>query len=109
MLPFRRRCLEAPALGAAGCCRFDDGDPVSPPNGLGMDSNWWVLKPEFRLPTEDEIRTMVSPEQCCAYYSMISAEQRLKVGPTLLFSNACWRAGFLEERDTLDRRAGHVT
>lgn len=44
----------------------------------GMDSNWWVLKPEFRLPTEDEIRTMVSPEQCCAYYSMISAEQRLK-------------------------------
>ncbi|XP_064482007.1 transcription initiation factor TFIID subunit 1-like isoform X2 [Ornithodoros turicata] len=44
----------------------------------GMDSNWWVLKPEFRLPTEDEIRAMVSPEQCCAYYSMISAEQRLK-------------------------------
>ncbi|KAM4662387.1 transcription initiation factor TFIID subunit 1 isoform 3-T3 [Discoglossus pictus] len=44
----------------------------------GMDSNWWVLKPEFRLPTEEEIRAMVSPEQCCAYYSMISAEQRLK-------------------------------
>lgn len=45
----------------------------------GMDSNWWVLKPDFRLPTEEEIRAMVSPEQCCAYYSMISAEQRLKV------------------------------
>ncbi|XP_054852196.1 transcription initiation factor TFIID subunit 1 isoform X5 [Eublepharis macularius] len=44
----------------------------------GMDSNWWVLKPDFRLPTEEEIRAMVSPEQCCAYYSMISAEQRLK-------------------------------
>jgi transcription initiation factor TFIID subunit 1 len=43
-----------------------------------MDSNWWVLKPEFRLPTEDEIRAMVSPEACCAYYSMIAAEQRLK-------------------------------
>ncbi|OXB79663.1 UNVERIFIED_CONTAM: hypothetical protein H355_011049 [Colinus virginianus] len=45
----------------------------------GMDSNWWVLKPDFRLPTEEEIRAMVSPEQCCAYYSMIAAEQRLKV------------------------------
>lgn len=44
----------------------------------GMDSNWWVLKPDFRLPTEDEMRAMVSPEQCCAYYSMLSAEQRLK-------------------------------
>ncbi|XP_073084390.1 transcription initiation factor TFIID subunit 1-like isoform X4 [Manis javanica] len=44
----------------------------------GMDSNWWVLKSGFRLPTEEEIRAMVSPEQCCAYYSMIAAEQRLK-------------------------------
>ena len=43
-----------------------------------MDSNWWVLKPDFRLPTEDEMRAMVSPEQCCAFYSMIAAEQRLK-------------------------------
>uniref|UniRef100_H2LWS8 Transcription initiation factor TFIID subunit 1 n=1 Tax=Oryzias latipes TaxID=8090 RepID=H2LWS8_ORYLA len=45
---------------------------------IGMDSNWWVLKPDFRLPTEEEIRAMVSPEQCCAYYSMLVAEQRLK-------------------------------
>ncbi|XP_030762639.1 transcription initiation factor TFIID subunit 1 [Sitophilus oryzae] len=44
----------------------------------GMDSNWWVIKPEFRLPTEEEIRAMVSPEQCCAYFSMVAAEQRLK-------------------------------
>lgn len=44
----------------------------------GMNSNWWVIKPEFRLPTEEEIRAMVSPEQCCAYFSMIAAEQRLK-------------------------------
>lgn len=47
----------------------------------GMDSNWWVLKPDFRLPTEEEIRAMVSPEQCCSYYSMLVAEQRLKVMP----------------------------
>ena len=44
----------------------------------GMDSNWWVLKSDFRLPTEEEIRAAVSPEQCCAYYSMLAAEQRLK-------------------------------
>ncbi|XP_011186353.2 transcription initiation factor TFIID subunit 1 isoform X5 [Zeugodacus cucurbitae] len=44
----------------------------------GMDSNWWVIKPEFRLPSEEEIRAMVSPEQCCAFFSMIAAEQRLK-------------------------------
>ncbi|XP_069947042.1 transcription initiation factor TFIID subunit 1 isoform X2 [Cherax quadricarinatus] len=44
----------------------------------GADSNWWVIKPEFRLPTEEEIRAMVSPEQCCTYFSMCAAEQRLK-------------------------------
>lgn len=44
----------------------------------GMDSNWWVLKCDFRLPSEDEIRAVVSPEACCAYYSMLAAEQRLK-------------------------------
>ncbi|PVD34224.1 hypothetical protein C0Q70_05490 [Pomacea canaliculata] len=44
----------------------------------GMHSNWWVLKKDFRLPSEEEILAMVSPEQCCAWYSMITAEQRLK-------------------------------
>ncbi|KAJ6220107.1 hypothetical protein RDWZM_005919 [Blomia tropicalis] len=44
----------------------------------GMDSNWWVLKSDYRLPSEDEIRAIVSPEACCAYYSMLAAEQRLK-------------------------------
>lgn len=43
-----------------------------------VHSNWWVIKPEFRLPTEEEIRAMVSPEQCCSYFSMAAAEQRLK-------------------------------
>ena len=44
----------------------------------GHDSNWWVIKNNFRLPTEDEIRAMVNPEQCCAFFSMIAAEQRLR-------------------------------
>ena len=38
-----------------------------------------MIKPDFRLPTQEEIRDMVSPEQCCAFYSLLSAEQRLKV------------------------------
>ncbi|XP_025829249.1 transcription initiation factor TFIID subunit 1 [Agrilus planipennis] len=57
----------------------------------GMDSNWWVIKPDFRLPSEEEIRAMVSPEQCCAYFSMIAAEQRLKdagYGEKFLFTPA---------------------
>ncbi|KAL9951127.1 hypothetical protein ACROYT_G043733 [Oculina patagonica] len=45
----------------------------------GTDCNWWVLKSDFRLPTEEEMRALVSPEQCCAYYSMLAAEQRLKI------------------------------
>ncbi|XP_072931963.1 transcription initiation factor TFIID subunit 1 [Epargyreus clarus] len=44
----------------------------------GHESNWWVMKSDFRLPSEEEIRAMVSPEQCCAYFSMAAAEQRLK-------------------------------
>lgn len=47
-------------------------------NFICFNSNWWVIKPEFRLPTEDEIRAMVSPEQCCAFFAMLAAEQRLK-------------------------------
>jgi len=54
-----------------------------------MDSNWWVLKPAFRLKTEEEMRNMVSPEQCCSYYSMLAAEQRLKVIGASRFSG-CW-------------------
>ncbi|XP_017772378.1 PREDICTED: transcription initiation factor TFIID subunit 1 isoform X3 [Nicrophorus vespilloides] len=57
----------------------------------GMDSNWWVMKPEFRLPSEEEIRAMVSPEQCCAYFSMVAAEQRLHdagYGEKFLFAPA---------------------
>ncbi|KAL9965023.1 hypothetical protein ACROYT_G028747 [Oculina patagonica] len=55
----------------------------------GTDCNWWVLKSDFRLPTEEEMRALVSPEQCCAYYSMLAAEQRLKdagYGEKSLFS-----------------------
>ena len=47
--------------------------------GIGTDSNWWVLKSDFRLPSEEEIRALVAPEQCCAWYSMLAAEQHLKV------------------------------
>uniref|UniRef100_A0A1I7TBT1 Transcription initiation factor TFIID subunit 1 n=1 Tax=Caenorhabditis tropicalis TaxID=1561998 RepID=A0A1I7TBT1_9PELO len=39
---------------------------------------FWSLKPEFRLPSKEEVLSMVTPEMCCAQYSMMAAEQRLK-------------------------------
>ena len=45
----------------------------------GYETGWWVLRSDFRLPSEDEIRLMITPEQVCAYHSMLAAEQRLKV------------------------------
>ncbi|RMZ95006.1 transcription initiation factor TFIID subunit 1 isoform X1 [Brachionus plicatilis] len=43
-----------------------------------LDTNWWILKEDIRLPTDEEVRSLIAPEQCCAYYSMLAAEQRLK-------------------------------
>ena len=60
---------------------------------LGYDSGSWVLKPDCRLPTDEELRALVTPEQACAYYSMSAAEQRLKVEPMqkarLVFKLVC--------------------
>ena len=38
-----------------------------------------MLRQDFRLPSDEEIRSMITPEQVCAYHSMLSAEHRLKV------------------------------
>ena len=57
-------------------------------NNIGDHSNYWILKSDFRLPSEEELRDMVTPEQACAYACMLSAEQRLKdagyVGKTVV-------------------------
>ena len=42
------------------------------------DCNSWILKDDFRLPTEDQLRELIKPEFSCAYASMAAAEQRLK-------------------------------
>lgn len=62
----------------------------------GIDSNWWVLASDYRLPTEEEIRAHVKPEEACAFYSMLAAEQRLK--------DAGYREKslFLDEKDDED-------
>ena len=44
----------------------------------GPDFSSWVLKRDFRLPTEEELCLMLSPEQVCTYYSMQAGEQRLR-------------------------------
>ncbi|CUT98613.1 transcription initiation factor TFIID subunit 1 [Echinococcus multilocularis] len=44
----------------------------------GVDASWWVLRPDYRLPSEEEIRYLVQPEDFCAFFSMQAAELRLK-------------------------------
>ena len=46
--------------------------------GTGTEQNYWVLKEDFRLPSKEEVLAMITPEMCCANYSMLAAEQRLK-------------------------------
>lgn len=37
-----------------------------------------MMSDEFRLPSMEQIRALVTPEMYCAYFSMMAAEQRLK-------------------------------
>ena len=46
--------------------------------GTGPEQNYWVLREDFRLPSKEEVLSMITPEMCCANYSMLAAEQRLK-------------------------------
>jgi transcription initiation factor TFIID subunit 1 len=43
----------------------------------GDDCGSWLLKDTFQLPSDEEIRRMISPEEVCAYESMLSGAQRL--------------------------------
>ena len=45
----------------------------------GYETGWWVLRQDFRLPSDEEIRSMITPEQVYTYHSMLAAEHRLKV------------------------------
>lgn len=37
-----------------------------------------MLRPDYRLPNLEEVRALVTPEMCCAGFSMLVAEQLLK-------------------------------
>lgn len=41
--------------------------------------NYWILRDDFIIPDETVVSKMVSPEECCSFYSMIVAYQRLRV------------------------------
>jgi transcription initiation factor TFIID subunit 1 len=43
----------------------------------GDDSGWWTLKKDFEMPSEEELRAIVSPETVCAYESMLAGQQYL--------------------------------
>ena len=38
-----------------------------------------MLRADCRVPSDEEIRATVTPEQVCTHYSMLVSEQRLKV------------------------------
>jgi len=52
--------------------------PCSTFHRTGKYTNLWVLSPTFRLPTEEELRAMVSPEQMVSYWQMKAEEVRLQ-------------------------------
>lgn len=43
----------------------------------GDDCGSWILKENFQLPSEEDVRKMVSPEEVCTYESMLSGAQLL--------------------------------
>ncbi|GFP86800.1 transcription initiation factor TFIID subunit 1 [Phtheirospermum japonicum] len=53
----------------------------------GADGHFsWAMKRNFRIPSEEELRRMVTPENVCAYESMQAGQCRLKrLGITKLF------------------------
>lgn len=44
------------------------------PNGLPL----WVMRRNSRIPSEEELRRMVTPEDVCAYESMLAGQYRLR-------------------------------
>jgi transcription initiation factor TFIID subunit 1 len=44
----------------------------------GKDTGVWVLKPNVTIPSEEELRQLVTPEMACQYESMLAGQQRLK-------------------------------
>ena len=60
-----------------------------------VDDRLQVVRNDFRLPTKEEVLNMVTPEMCCAHYSMQAAELRLKdagYGEKYFFTRTCVRA-----------------
>ena len=44
----------------------------------GDDSGWWVAKNTFTLPTDEELRTLITPEMACNFESMLAGQARLQ-------------------------------
>ncbi|KAF7637197.1 Bromo domain-containing protein [Meloidogyne graminicola] len=52
--------------------------PIAEFKRVGAGLEFWVLKEDFRLPSREEVSTMITPEMYCAQASMMAAEQRLR-------------------------------
>ncbi|KJE96795.1 hypothetical protein CAOG_007064 [Capsaspora owczarzaki ATCC 30864] len=47
-------------------------------SGLGDQSEEWELRTNQRIPPEEELRQLVTPEQACAHESMLASQQMLR-------------------------------
>lgn len=48
------------------------------PGSDGGTQMWWVMKDGFHVPSEEELRRLVTPEKICANESMLAAMHQLK-------------------------------
>ncbi|MEN2497735.1 MAG: Transcription initiation factor TFIID subunit 1 [Marteilia pararefringens] len=64
----RKRLKHCADFKRLGCAANKNGNLV----------NYWILRDDFVIPDETIVSKMVSPEECCSFYSMIVAYQRLR-------------------------------
>ncbi|KAI8842083.1 hypothetical protein BC829DRAFT_401844, partial [Chytridium lagenaria] len=65
----------------------------------GENTGWWKLKPGKQLPSEEEIRKIVTPETVCLFESAMVGEQRLR---DIGYSNLDFRDENEEDDTTAD-------
>ena len=67
----------------------------------GSDSGSWALRPDAPTLSEDDLRSLVTPESVCQYESMLAGQQRLAdagcISEVLEFANPDGEDGLLDE------------
>ncbi|XP_028074055.1 transcription initiation factor TFIID subunit 1-like isoform X2 [Camellia sinensis] len=70
-------------MGARQCTYYQKSTPGDQTGNLLRNGNtvwglYWIMRRNFRIPLEEELRRMVMPENVCAYESMLAGLCKLK-------------------------------